>query len=61
MIFHIVDTKKIVTLKDRVLLYHNPSINVLNEHLAKYEISSIEPMHDTAGYIKNIFTELPSV
>ena len=27
----------------------------------KYEISSIEPMHDIAGHIKYIFTELPSV
>ena len=43
------------------LLYHNPSINFLNKHLAKYEISSIEPMHDICGHIKNIFTELPSV
>ena len=43
------------------LLYHNPPINFLNKHLAKYEISSIEPMHDICGHIKNIFTELPSV
>ena len=43
------------------LLYHNQSINVLDEHLAKYEISSIEPMHDIDGHIKNIFTELLNV
>ena len=43
------------------LLYHNPLITFLNKHLAKYEISSIEPMHDICGHIKNIFTELPSV
>ena len=43
------------------LLYHNPSINSLNKHLAEYEISSIEPMHDICGHIKNIFIELPCV
>ena len=43
------------------LLYHNPSISFLNKHLTKYEILSIEPMHDICGHIKNIFTELPNV
>ena len=42
------------------LLYHN-AIIFLDEHLVKYEISSIEPMHDIAGHIKNILTELQSV
>ena len=40
------------------LLFHTPNTEAFEElNLQFYEISSIEPMHDLAGHIKNILQE----
>ena len=41
------------------LLFYNPSADLEHLNLSFYEIDMVEPMHDIAGHIENILTELP--
>ena len=42
-----------------ILLFYNPSADLEHLNLSFYEVAMLEPMHDIAGHIENILTELP--
>ena len=42
-----------------ILSFYNPSADLEHLNLSFYEVAMVEPMHDIAGHIENILTELP--